>query len=450
MRRRRPSASSFGPHFSDCVANLPIMTANDRTCPSCGARVPAGADRCDLCGTTIDEADATDPDETDSAALDGERGPDAAGSDAAGSDAAGVFCNQCGWENPPDAKYCSQCGESLQDLSEAPPPGTRRVAADLPTRSASGGEEDGTPGADDNPNESDDEQAAIGQQILLVVGGALLLVVGLFFVTQWSAQQTWSDESSGGPTAAAPAERSGAGAQQSAGAAQRPMASGGATSAPADLRALLEQTADSLTGAIAQQIDSLRTRVGQASGGTKRQLQVELTNLLIGAGHPGRAALVQRDLADATGRVEARRRAADLLYRWMQKLQGRGQRQQVVQVARHAAEAYSRVVDQRPDDLDARTRMGEAYLLTNAPMRGIKAINAVLDEDSTFVPARFQKGLALLQINRLDQAAREFERVQQFAEEGSPFFQQANRALSVINERRGASQGDAPGSEDGS
>ncbi len=415
------------------------MTANDRTCPSCGARVPAGADRCDLCGTTIDEADAADSDEVDSAAEapDGETVPD-----ASGGDAPGVFCNQCGWENPPDAKYCSQCGEALQDLSEAPPPGTRRVAADLPTRSAPGGEEDGTPGVDDDPNGSDDEQAAIGQQILLVVGGALLLVIGLFFVTQWSAQQTWSDESSSGPAPAAQADGGGDGsaAGRASGAAQRPMASGGATSPPADLRALLEQTADSLTGAIAQQIDSLRARVEQASGSTKQELQVELTNLLIGAGHPGRAALVQRDLADATGRVEARRRAADLLYRWMQKLQGRGQRQQVFQVARHAAQAYAAVADQRPDDLDARTRMGEAYLLTNEPMQGIKAINSVLDEDSTFVPARFQKGLALLQINRLDQATREFERVKQFAEDGSPFYQQADRALTVINERRQASQ----------
>ena len=416
------------------------MTANDRTCPSCGARVPAGADRCDLCGTTVDEADAADSDEADSAAEapDGETGPD-----ASGSDAPGVFCNQCGWENPPGAKYCSQCGESLQDLSEAPPPGTRRVAADLPTRSAPEDEGDGTPGTDDDPSESDDEQAAIGQQILLVVGGALLLVIGLFFVTQWSAQQTWGDESSSGPAPAARADGGGDGSAtgRASGAAQRPMASGGATSAPADLGALLEQTADSLTGAIAQQIDSLRTRVEQASGSTKQELQVELTNLLIGAGHPGRAALVQRDLADATGRVEARRRAADLLYRWMQKLQGRGQRQQVFQVARHAAQAYATVADQRPDDLDARTRMGEAYLLTNEPMRGIKAINTVLDEDSTFVPARFQKGLALLQINRLDQATREFERVKQFAEDGSPFYQQADRALTVINERRQASQG---------
>jgi cytochrome c-type biogenesis protein CcmH/NrfG len=120
----------------------------------------------------------------------------------------------------------------------------------------------------------------------------------------------------------------------------------------------------------------------------------------------------------------------------MQKVQGQGQRQQVFQVAQHAARAYETVADQRPDDLDARTRMGEAYLLTNEPMKGIKAINGVLDEDSTFVPARFQKGLALLQINRLDQATKQFEMVRQYAEDGSPFSQQAERAIKVIEEQR--------------
>ena len=90
--------------------------------------------------------------------------------------------------------------------------------------------------------------------------------------------------------------------------------------------------------------------------------------------------------------------------------------------------------------------MGETYLLTNEPMQGIKAINAVLDDDSTFVPARFQKGLALLQINRLDQATRQFEMVQKYAEEGSPFARQAERAIDVIEKRRSrtSSGGSAP------
>jgi len=451
------------------------MTADSRTCPSCGARVPAEADRCDLCGTPV-EASSETPDESDvpddEASADSDTSPSTEEGTASGAERSGpepeerptVFCNQCGWENPPGARYCSRCGEELQDLSETTPAGTRRVAADLPTGDSSEASASSTAdpetGADPKagaapetgeapetgPEPESDEQAAMGRQITLVVGSALALVLGLFFVTQWSAQYEWgSDSSSDAPTAQSETGGSGTSSSQTPG-GQRSMSASGqgeGRTAPTELQTLLDRTADSLSSSIAGQIDSLRSQIERASGTEKRQLQAELANLFVGAGHPGRAAVVQRDLAEATGTVDARRRAADLLYRWMQKLQNQGQRKQVFQVARHAAQAYEAVAEQRPDDLDARTRMGEAYLLTNEPMRGIKAINAVLEEDSTFVPARFQKGLALLQINRLDQATQQFQKVKQYAEDGSPFYRQAEQALKVIKKRGNASSGGA-------
>jgi len=375
------------------------------------------------------------------------------------ADGPSVFCNQCGWENPPGARYCSRCGETLQDLSDASSPGTRRVAADLPTgaTSADVGPTDTTPSADteaapedrEAKNREADEQAAVGRQIMLVVGGALAVVLGLFFVTQWSARHEWTDDTA--PNApAAQAETGGGGATSGSPGGEGPVSApgqGGGRTEPTDLRDLIDQTADPVEGATAGQIDSLETQIERASGAERQQLQTELVNLYIGSGHPGRAAVVQEKLAEASGAVEAQRRAADLLYRWMQKVQGQGDRKQVFQVARHAAQAYEAVVEERPDDLDARTRMGETYLLTNEPMRGIEAINAVLDDDSTFVPARFQKGLALLQINRLDQAVRQFEMVQQHAEAESPFFRQADRALKAIKEQRrqSSSDGSSPG-----
>lgn len=208
------------------------------------------------------------------------------------------------------------------------------------------------------------------------------------------------------------------------------------TQPPADLQELVNQTSGQLNEEFAGQVDSLREQIAEASNSEKQQIRSELVNLLIGAGEPGRAAVLQKKVADATGAVDDRRRAADLLYRWMQQLQEEGQRQQVFEVARHAANAYEAVAEERPDDLDARTRMGEAYLLTNDPMQGIKTINAVLDDDSTFVPARFQKGLALLQINRFGQARKEFEKVVRDAEEESAFYRQAERAIEVIDEQR--------------
>lgn len=421
------------------------MSTEPRTCPSCGSHVSPEADRCELCGTPVDADDEPGDEPPVEGTQTGEE-TEAVETDRSESESGegpSVFCNQCGWENPPGARYCSRCGEALQDLSDASPDGTRPVTADLPTGPTSA--EPSDPGADSSSDDDDgsedqetDEQLAIGRQIMLVVGGALVVVLGLFFVTQWSSQYEWGDGSSSeAPTAQAGGGGDATSAPSSGG--QGPMSTpgqgGGQTELP-DLQNILDQVADPLSGEVAGQIDSLEAQVEQASGVEKQQLQAKLVNLLIGAGQPGRAAVVQRDLAEANGTVEAQRRAADLLYRWMEKLQRQGDRKRVFQVARHAAQVYGAVAEQRPDDLDARTRMGEAYLLTNEPMRGIKAINAVLEDDSTFVPARFQKGFALLQINRLDQATRQFEMVKQFAEDGSPFFRQAEQALKAIEKQR--------------
>ena len=427
------------------------MSDTTRPCPSCGARVPAASNRCDLCGTVVDESDGeaeADGPEAGTPEPETGRGQEASSgsnpTDAEPENSPSVFCNQCGWENPPGARYCSQCGEELQDLSgKDAPEGTRPVAADLPT-SAPEETSEGTPDSD-VPSSPEEAERAMGQQIAMLVGGALVLVVGLFFATQWSAQYEWSAEESGGaPSTPAGNEASPSGA---AGGSPPMQSGGGGQGELTDLQTLLEEGGTpSVGGAMAGQIDSLETAIEQAAGSDKRAAQSELVNLLIGVGQPGRAAVVQKDVADATGAADAQRRAADLLYRWMQQLQRDEQRQQVLEVARHAARAYRTVVDQRPDDLDARTRMGEAYLLTNRPMRGIKAINAVLDDDSTFVPARFQKGLALLQINRLDQATTEFEQVKEFAEEGSPFTRQADQALKIIEkQRRQSSSGASSG-----
>jgi hypothetical protein len=288
----------------------------------------------------------------------------------------------------------------------------------------------------------------MGQQLLVVVGVALVLVLGLFFVTQWSQDYEWGgDESSSEPAATQSPGEAGSPSSAPGGSAAGPSGGGamsGAPSAqgsPTDLQTLVENLGGAVEGPVAGKIDSVRTALDGATGEQESQLRAQLVRLYIGAGTPGRAALAQSTLADQTGRVEDRRRQANLLYKWMRRVEQQGNRAKVADVARHVAEAYAAVVEQRPQDLDARTRMGEAYLLTNNPMQGIQAINQVLEDDSTFVPARFQKGLALLQINRLDQAVRQFERVMRHAGQDDPFYRQAKRAIEVIREQTSSSGG---------
>jgi thioredoxin-like negative regulator of GroEL len=278
----------------------------------------------------------------------------------------------------------------------------------------------------------------MGKQILWMVGVGLFFVLGFFFVSQWSAQYEWGEEGGSSDPSAQAEATGGTNSSTASGqgpGAEMPAASGG-RQPETDLSTLVEELGSDVEGPVADEIDSLRTELDEADSGEQNGLRAELVRMYIGAGAPGRAALLQRELANETGSVDDRRRAANLLYRWMRQVEQQGDRDRIAEVARHVATAYQAVVDEQPDDLDARTRMGEAYLLTNNPMKGIQAINAVLKDDSTFVPARFQKGLALLQINRLDEALQQFELVQTHADPEEPFYKQAERAIEVINEQR--------------
>jgi hypothetical protein len=434
--------------------------------------VAAGRDRCDLCGARLSDAalpqrEPTAPDSVSEPAREDNHennhedngegsapSPERASNenaparDPTGDAAPGVFCNQCGWKNPVDARFCSQCGTKLQDLSDAPsgasappanatsaPEGTRPVSADLPQGTAASPAED-TGGTEEDRKAvtaaADAEQQSMGQQLTLTVGLAMLVVVALFFVTLWSQSQNWGSDDPQ-PSPQTPTQSGARSPGGSGGAQAAPLSAQGGTFQ--DLSALAEQTSGSLPDGLARRVDSVRTAMNNASGAEKQRLRQELANLYVGAGQPGKAALQQLEVARASDATEAWRRAGDRLYAWMQAMQQQDQRQQAVPVAEETAEAYATVVSRTPNDLTAQTRMGEAYLLTNNPMRGIQAINDVLATDSTFVPARFQKGLALLQISRFEQAIAEFERVKAFAGEGTPYYQQADRAISIIRER---------------
>ena len=453
------------------------MASNATTCPSCGARVSADKDRCDLCGTRVVHEETDDRTETEATpgSQPGEPEPgSAAASDSSASDAAGrtgdasdpeagdasvhegpagVYCNECGWENPAAANFCSRCGTELQDVSEpvpqrdAPdddvPDGTRRVAADLPSGEGKAPPVDAA--SESEADEEDDEQQLMGQQLTLVVGTAVLVVVGLFFVTLWSQSQSWGSENGngGGQPAAQTAPNASGGGGGGGGAAAGPAAGGSSMPERQDLTSLAEETSGEIPASIAEKVDSLRTRLDEVSGIRARRTKAQLVNLYVGAGENGRAAVLQQEIARSADDLGEWERAANLLYRWMQDLSANQSRQKAFQVAGQAALAYENVVEDQPDNLDARTRMGETYLLTNNPMKGIEAINGVLEDDSTYVPARFQKGLALLQINRLDQAITQFEAVKRHAEEGGGFYQQADRAIQIIRERSGSGGGAA-------
>lgn len=128
------------------------------SCPSCGAAVRAGAERCPLCGTDLGTTEAL-----------GTKGlgPEARTAPDVRASAAPTDCPTCGHLNPAGARFCNACGATLAKAR------TSAVRAPAPPKSATVAE----PAA----------SADAGRRALLFVGGAVALVVALFAITSLSA-----------------------------------------------------------------------------------------------------------------------------------------------------------------------------------------------------------------------------------------------------------------------
>lgn len=423
------------------------MASSSRPCPSCGARVPASADRCDLCGhdmTADSEPTPSDP-APEPGAPERENASGAAASDAENPDRSAqekstedeganpdaVFCNACGSENPPTANFCSQCGANLGEV----PDGTRRVDPRLPSGASAGDAEDAS-------TKEEEEQQLMSQQLLLTIGAAILVVVALFFVSLWSQSQNWdSNGESGSPQAAAQAEGGPTGGPAAGGSAGG--AAGGATTGPfggQDMSTLLEENGVELSESIQVRVDSLEEQLSGVDGQVRRTIQEQLVNLYVGADAFGRAAQLQKDMSEVSGNAEDWRRTGDLFYNWMEYVgqESNGRNPAIAPIGRRAISAYEKVLESEPANHDVRTDMATVLLRSNDPMRGVEELNQVLDADSTFVPARFNKGIALLWIGRYDQAIEQFEAVKSLTGEGSPQFEQAARAIELVREEQNA------------
>lgn len=415
------------------------------TCPSCGALVADDADVCDLCGTSIPTEEHSSAEEAQPLASEASASAEATSSTSPedGGEQQRVYCNACGWENPPNARYCSQCGERLQDMSEAQP---AAVPADLPqpdraSETEPSAEETGE--AQEAPASGNPEakQAGMGRQVGMIIGIGVLLVVGLFLVTTWSDAR-WSRSSAGESSANGSAPNGSAvngseGASSGTPALQgRSSAALSARAAPeTDLATLVEELGsgqEEMPDQLVQRIDSLRSVIENSTGAARHAARRELANAYIGGGHLGQAALLQKDVAEATDNPDDWRRTGDLLYSWMETL---GNQPESRTVAQHVVEAYQHVLDQQPDNLDVRTDMATAYLQTNNPMRGVKEINRVLEQNPDHFQARFNKGIMLTMIGRAKEAITQFERVKEIVGEDSPYYQQAEQAIQTIRKQ---------------
>ena len=362
-------------------------------CPECGARRAPGAEQCDLCGAAAELP-------TDPVLADPDVQPVAGGPSP--NEAKGVFCNQCGWHNPPSARFCSQCGTRLQTLRGSADEGGEEPSVAAPVL---------PPAADEPPVAAGREAVpeGMGRQLGVLIGAAVLLVVGLYVVTLVSKQGVASEPAA--PTASA-------GSAQSAQSAQSVV-----EDHELDAQPLPEQ--------IAAQAGALEQEIAGLDGEAKLAKQRELIGLYVGAGRSDRAAVIQQDVAEAVDTPDAWTRTGNLFYEWMESVE-EGHK---AEVAPLAIAAYQKVLETEPDDVDVRAKMAWAYQYDRqSPMEAITQTNLVLEQDPDHLQANFNRGLFLMRISRFDQAIEQLERVKEIAGEGTPISAQAQAVIEAVRE----------------
>jgi tetratricopeptide (TPR) repeat protein len=208
--------------------------------------------------------------------------------------------------------------------------------------------------------------------------------------------------------------------------------------APADIRsaAVIDEVESIPIGErFAPTVDSLRAVIAAGAGQDAYSTRRELVAYLIDIGRVDRAAIEQQRLAREIGQVNDWRRAGDLLYDWMESVNV----ERKTDVALLTIDAYERVLEEAPDDLDVRADLGWAYQYDpQNPMEAIQHTNQVLEQEPDHLAANYNRGVFLLRINRIEEAVMQFERVVELADEGSLYTRQARAWIRTIQEQQSA------------
>lgn len=378
------------------------------TCRSCGARLTPDAELCALCGwpVGVDDHDLrNDASQPESTAGDSHQMPPA--KEGADVDGGKPFCHMCGWQNPAGARFCSACGTKLQ-IAEKPkspvkPSSTEAAgseSADLTKKATK---------ADKNVEKTSAAQATQpvqqvqGWQVGVLIAAGVLIVSALYLITDFSKRAFPVIEE----------------------APQQAETRGQAATQQGISQATAQRT---LPAEVASKLEALEAEAESLSGEALIGKQREIVDLLSEASRPDRAAPFQEKIAATVNTAEDWFQAGHFLYDWMDTLEG----EQRFIIAERAALAYENGLE-TTNDLNVRTALAMAYLNTRAPMQGVQQIRQVLSEEPDHLQGNFYYGVMLMQINRLDQARTQFERVKQLVPEGTNLYEQANMMLENLN-----------------
>lgn len=359
-------------------------------CSECGAVVPDGEAACDLCGTAVSGVDIPESDpviEEGRAVKTFE--PEEAEVSADSTDEGGAFCTECGWQNPGGSNFCGKCGAKLQNLTAKPrmtgrPPVKKRTQKPKKMSPKSGSR--GAGGKSSNAPAS-----TVGRQMSMIIGAGVLIVIALYMMSA-----VGGGSSSGPPT----------------GAGTLPVIQGPLGEPYASRAEAIQQDMEALTG---------EARI------TK---QNELIDLYISATRMDLAAAESEQLARVLNTESAWVDAGNLYYDWMDMQQNA--RKGIF--AAKAVSAYRQALEINPENLDVRTDLAIALMFhPEESAMAIQETMIVLEKDSTHVQANFNRGIMLLQINRVEQAIESFETVKRLVgNPNDPIYQRANQAIASM------------------
>ena len=362
-------------------------TDTPTTCVSCGAPLRESATQCDLCGwpVGVEDHDLRERHDDGSLNIDEDASPPGL------EEGQKMYCHMCGLQSLPGARFCSSCGTKLNVPEGAPP--AKKTAPRRPASRTSN-----APAAADNTPLQTTPQHVSGLHVGMLFTAGILIVGALYMITAFSKR------------AFPPVEEN---AGQASTQEQAPPQSG-------------------LPDEVEQQLAQMQAEADAATGDDRIEKQREMVALLSQNIRPDRAADVQLSIAEATGNAEDWFEAGHLFYTWMDAQNG----EMRFAAAQRAADAFEKGLDLGGDDLNIRTALAMAYLNTRSPMLGVQQIRSVLDQDPSHLQGNYYYGVMLTQINRLDQALTQFERVKELAGEDSPFFQQAEMMIQNLRSLR--------------
>jgi len=370
-----------------------------QTCESCGARIDAGAEVCNLCGTPVAGVPQIEVSQERDSSQESSSSPvEGLGIIQSGDLLSDVppECDTCGHRNPGGSRFCNRCGSRLVP-NRAIDSGERSAGTIAPASQViaeareSKASHEGKSGKITDLGTTD---KAVGKQVIIVVSAALLLVVALYAVTTMSGGSGGSFDSIAQPSQD-------------------------------------QQTVEPLASQWQDREGRLMSEIEQATGDAQIDARRRLIDMYFAADRLDFAADQTVLIAEAIGSEDEWILAGNLYFDWMQ----RAPDTQKAPWAQKAVGAYQAALDMNPDNLDVRTDMAIAYLYDpQNSMLAIQETNRVLAADSTHIQANFNRGIMLNQINRTDQAIEQFERVKRIiGNPEDPVYQRAEGAIAQLS-----------------